>query len=74
MKKTILLFLLCFVQTSVFSQTINPFVQEGKVWTYEASNFIYEWEETNSLEGDTVISSRKCLKLYYSCQHFNENH
>lgn len=56
------------------SGKILPFVQDGKVWTYEASNFNYEWEETNSLEGDTVISSRKCLRLYYSCQHFNENH
>lgn len=56
------------------SGKILPFVQDGKVWTYEASNFIYECEETNSLEGDTVISSRKCLKLYYSCQHFNQNH
>ena len=51
-----------------------PFVQDGKVWTYEASNFIYDWEETFSLEGDTVINSRKCLKLYYTCQFYQQEH
>ena len=74
MKKTFLLFLLCFVQTSVFAQTINPFVQDGKVWTYDATNFIYYWEETYSLEGDTVINSHKCLKLYFTCQFYNQDH
>ena len=53
---------------------IMPFVQDGKVWTYEASNFIYDWEETFSLEGDTLISSRKCLKLYYTCQFYHQEH
>ena len=45
----------------------SPFVQEGKVWIYEASNNNVEvdvWEEVFSLEGDTVIGSHKCLKLY----------
>jgi hypothetical protein len=74
MKKTLLLFLLCFVQTSVFAQTINPFVQDGKVWTYDATNFIYYWEETYSLEGDTLINSHKCLKLYFTCQFYHQDH
>ena len=56
------------------SKGIMPFVQDGKVWTYEASNFIYDWEETFSLEGDTVINSRKCLKLYYTCQFYQQEH
>ena len=56
------------------SKGIMPFVQDGKVWTYEASNFIYDWEETFSLEGDTLISSRKCLKLYYTCQFYHQEH
>ena len=53
---------------------ILPFVQDGKVWTYASSNFIYDYEETCSLEGDTVISSRKCVKLYYTCQQYHQNH
>ena len=56
------------------SKGIMPFVQDGKVWTYEASNFIYDREETFSLEGDTLISSRKCLKLYYTCQFYHQEH
>ena len=56
------------------SKGIMPFVQDGKVWTYEASNFIYDWEETFSLEGDTLINSRKCLKLYYTCQLYQQEH
>ena len=56
------------------SKGIMPFVQDGKVWTYEASNFIYDWEETFSLEGDTLISSHKCLKLYYTCQFYHQEH
>jgi len=56
------------------SKGIMPFVQDGKVWTYKASNFIYDWEETYSLEGDTVISSRKCQKLYYTCQFYQQEH
>ena len=55
------------------SGKLLPFVQDGKVWTYEVSNFIHDWEETFSLEGDTVIGSRNCLKLYYSCQVYNQN-
>ena len=45
---------------------ILPFVQDGKVWSYYVTNFNHEWEETYSLEGDTTISSRKCVKLYYN--------
>ena len=62
------------LECSATSKGIMPFVQDGKVWTYEASNFIYDWEETFSLEGDTLINSRKCLKLYYTCQLYQQEH
>ena len=48
------------------AESILPFVQDGKVWSYYVTNFCHEWEETYSLEGDTTISSRKCVKLYYN--------
>ena len=48
------------------AESILPFVQDGKVWSYYVTNFNHEWEETYSLEGDTTISSRKCVKLYYN--------
>ncbi len=53
---------------SALAETILPFVQDGKVWVYDVSNYIYDWEETFSLEGDTLIGTRNCLKLYYTCQ------
>lgn len=59
---------------SATSKGIMPFVQDGKVWTYEASNYIYDWEERFSLEGDTIINSCKCLKLYYTCQFYQQEH
>ena len=62
-------------------KTYCPLVEEGKVWTFEANNhnvspdYWTEWNETYSLEGDTVIDSHQCLKLYatstYSYQPLN---
>ena len=53
--------------SSAIAQTILPFVQDGKVWVYEARNYNdLVWEEIISLEGDTVIDSRKCMKLYFT--------
>ena len=53
--------------SSVRAQTILPFVQDGKKWIYEARNYNdLVWEEIFSLEGDTVIDSRKCMKLYFT--------
>ena len=54
---------------SVMGQTILPFVQDGKVWIYKVEVEDQEdivWDEIFSLEGDTMINSRECLKLYYS--------
>lgn len=75
MKRLIFLFIASLMaHYSALAETILPFVQDGKSWVYEVSNFIYDWEETYSLEGDTVISSRNCLKLYFSCEFYNQNH
>ncbi|MCR5851413.1 MAG: leucine-rich repeat domain-containing protein [Bacteroidaceae bacterium] len=52
------------------SRKILPFVQDGKVWSYKAKRLLAspeyqaEWDEIYSLEGDTVIDSHQCLKLY----------
>ena len=62
--------------------TYCPLVQSGKVWTFEANNhnvspdYWTEWNETYSLEGDTVIDSHQCLKLYATstCSYLPLNH
>ena len=72
MKQIILLILTTlFACSSIVGQTINhKIVEEGKVWSYKGSRLIAptayqaEWDEIYSLEGDTVIDSRQCLKLY----------
>lgn len=75
MKRIISLFVACLLaHYSAVAETILPFVQDGKVWVYYVSNFIYEWEESYRLEGDTVIGSRNCLKLYYTCQVYGQEH
>ena len=54
------------------SDSYRPFVEEGKVWNYEGSNPNHEpssyvtWTESYQLDGDTVIDSYKCGKLYFS--------
>ncbi len=69
MKRIVFLFIASLMaHYSALAETILPFVQDGKVWVYDVSNFIYDWEETFSLEGDTLIGTRNCLKLYYTCQ------
>ena len=70
----ILFFASLMAHYGVQAQTICPMLQDGKVWTYEATNFIYDWEETYSLEGDTVIGSRNCLKLYFTCLFYSQDH
>ena len=75
MKRMVFLFIASLVaHYSALAETILPFVQDGKVWVYDVSNFIYDWEETFSLEGDTLIGTRNCLKLYYTCQVYGQEH
>ena len=59
-------------QTMVAQNINSPLVEEGKKWHYKVSNYhpLYdelEWDETYSLEGDTVIDGFLCKKLYLSC-------
>ncbi len=57
-----------------------PLVEEGKVWSYKRSRLIAptdvqaEWNEIYSLEGDTVIDSRRCMKLYVTSDNPSESH
>lgn len=75
MKRLVFLFIASLMaHYSALAETILPFVQDGKVWVYDVSNFIYDWEETFSLEGDTLIGTRNCLKLYYTCQVYGQEH
>ena len=75
MKRLVFLFIASLMaHYSALAETILPFVQDGKVWVYDVSNFINNWEETFSLEGDTLIGTRNCLKLYYTCQVYGQEH
>jgi len=65
------------VYYSALAQTIShPIVEDGKMWIYKGSRLVArpehqaEWDEIYSLEGDTIIDSRKCLKLYYTSDSF----
>ena len=68
MKQCLFLFTACLLLCpGAFARTLNhPFVVNGKVWTYYRGNSTGEstWEEVFSLEGDTAIGSRQCIKLY----------
>ena len=73
MKKLILFILgLVFIQTIAAQNGYNPLVEEGKVWYFKGfASYVDDsykvWEEIYSLEGDTVIDSHRCLKLYITC-------
>ena len=60
----------CF---SAIAQINHPLVEEGKVWYFKGfalnihDDSYKVWDETYSLEGDTVIGSHQCLKLYITC-------
>ena len=68
--KQIILLAFLMACSNATAQINHPLVEEGKVWYYKG---IYSWggykvwEEIYSLEGDTVIDSHQCLKLYLTC-------
>ena len=72
--------ILWFICGAVFIQTVNaqninhiPFVEEGKVWNMLCNNaeaYLYpSYQYRYYIEGDTLISSLNCKKLYA----YNEN-
>ena len=68
--KQFFLLVILMVCSSAMAQINYPLVEEGKVWYYKGitSDGGYKvWEEIYSLEGDTVIDSHRCLKLYITC-------
>lgn len=49
MKRILFLFAISIMtHCCAVAETILPFVQNGKAWIYEASNFIYDWEDTSA--------------------------
>ena len=75
MKPTSLLFILCAISHSyIFAQSKHfSFIEEGKTWTYEVSNpnsapeYNANWTKTYQLDGDTLINSFHCAKVYATC-------
>ena len=63
MKKFVLLLaLLPFVS---FAQSdYRPLVEKGKEWTYRCKDLVYEFDYRYTLEGDTAVAGKNCLKMY----------
>ena len=72
MKRFLFLLVVCLMAyySGVAHTISHPIVENGKVWSYKAKRLLVspeyqtEWDEIYSLEGDTVIDSHQCLKLY----------
>ncbi len=70
--KQLVILLLSMLSFSAVAQepSYRPFIEEGKVWHYEGSNpdsppeYRQTWMKNYWLEGDTVISTYQCTKLY----------
>ena len=42
----------------------RPLVEQGKKWTYHHDTYQYVYDYHYTLEGDTVVSGKDCLKMY----------
>lgn len=59
------LLMLAMMPLASFAQDgYRPLVEQGKKWTYHHANFEYVWDYYYTLEGDTVVSGKNCLKMY----------
>ena len=64
MKKYLLLLLTLLPMSSWAQENDLPLVEQGKKWTYHHANFEYVWDYHYTLEGDTVVAGKNCLKMY----------
>ncbi len=52
-------------RTSDFAQDdYRPLVKQGKKWTYHHDTYQYVYDYHYTLEGDTVVAGKDCLKMY----------
>ena len=42
----------------------RPLVEQGKKWTYHHDTYQYVYDYHYTLEGDTVVAGKDCLKMY----------
>ena len=64
MKKYLLLLLTLMPMASWAQENDLPLVEQGKKWTYHHANNEYVWDYYYTLEGDTVVAGKNCLKMY----------
>ena len=63
MKKYLLL--LAMMPLASFAQDgYRPLVEQGKKWTYHHDAYQYVYDYHYTLEGDTVVAGKDCLKMY----------
>jgi hypothetical protein len=62
--KKLLLLLAILPFTSYAQGDYRPLVEKGKKWTYHHDTYQYVYDYYYTLEGDTVVTGKDCLKLF----------
>ena len=59
------LLMLAMMPLASFAQDgYRPLVEQGKKWTYHHDTYQYVYDYHYTLEGDTVVAGKDCLKMY----------
>lgn len=59
------LLMLAMMPLASFAQDgYRPLVEQGKKWTYHHNAYQYVYDYHYTLEGDTVVAGKDCLKMY----------
>ena len=62
--KQFLLMLAMMPLVSFAQDGYRPLVEQGKKWTYHHDTYQYVYDYHYTLEGDTVVAGKDCLKMY----------
>ena len=62
--KQFLLMLAMMPLASFAQDDYRPLVEQGKKWTYHHDAYQYVYDYHYTLEGDTVVAGKDCLKMY----------
>lgn len=62
--KQFLLMLAMMPLASFAQDDYRPLVEQGKKWTYHHGTYQYVYDYHYTLEGDTVVAGKDCLKMY----------
>ena len=62
--KQFLLMLAMMPLASFAQDDYRPLVEQGKKWTYHHDTYQYVYDYHYTLEGDTVVEGKDCMKMY----------